>query len=113
MAVAFANNRRRWLGPGVRRDDLREDYAAVLFFKIISIALAKPSSSFDAVTCVAKLLTSSVALPIAIETPLFLNIARSFCMSPTVATASVEMPRRLAIHCTKVPLSQPGGVTSR
>ena len=50
---------------------------------------------------------------IAIDTPLFLNMARSFCMSPMVATASVEMARRLAIACTKVPLSRPGGVTSR
>jgi len=44
-------------------------------------------------------------IPIAIEIPLVLNIARSFCMSPMVATAPVETPRRLAIACTNVPLS--------
>ena len=43
---------------------------ASLFLKIISIAPAKPSSSFDVVTCVACCLTSSVALPIAIDMPL-------------------------------------------
>jgi len=47
------------------------------------------------------------------ESPLVANIARSFCMSPMVATASVGMPSRLAIVSTKVPLSWPGGVTSR
>src|SRR5450631_848411 len=47
-----------------------------LLLKIISIAPAKPSSSFDFVTRVATFLTSSVALPMAIDRPLFLNIAR-------------------------------------
>src|SRR5215831_1984246 len=85
----------------------------LLLCKITSIAFANPSSSFEAVTRVACRLTSSVALPIANERPLARNIGRSFCISPTVATASVETPRRCAIVRTKVPLSLPGGVMSR
>ena len=72
----------------------------------------KSFPAFEVVTCAASSLTSSVALLIAIEIPLVLNIARSFCMSPMVATAPVEIRRRSAIACTNVPLSQPGGVTS-
>src|SRR6266550_1805411 len=56
------------------------DHAAPFSLNMISIAPAKPSFSFEVVTCVASFLTSSVALPIAIETPLLRNIARSFCM---------------------------------
>src|SRR5262245_36253957 len=85
----------------------------LLLCKITSIAFANPSSSFEAVTRVACRLTSSAALSIANERPLTRNIGRSFCMSPTVATASVETPRRCAIVRTKVPLSLPGGVMSR
>ena len=70
-------------------------------FRIKSIAPANPSSSLEAVTCDACLLTSSVALPIAMERPLVRNIARSFCMSPIVAIAAVEMLRRRAIASHK------------
>ena len=81
-----------------------------LSFKIISIALAKPSSSFDAVTCVAGFLTSSVALPIAIERPLFPNIARSFCHvadgGDRVGRNAEALGHRLARRC---PCRSPAG----
>src|SRR5262249_25477603 len=54
---------------------------------ILSIAFAKPSFSLLSVTYLAYCLTSSLALPIANEKPLALNMATSLCMSPMVATA--------------------------
>src|SRR5437773_401150 len=47
-------------------------------------ALAKPSFSLLSVTALACALTSSLALPIAIEKPLLRNMRTSFGMSPMV-----------------------------
>ena len=52
-----------------------------------STALAKPSSSWDVVTCVACRCTSSFALPMAMLRPLGLNIGTSLGWSPIVAMA--------------------------
>ena len=53
-----------------------------------STALAKPSSSLEAVTQVACRCTSSLALPIAMLKPLRWNISTSFAPSPSVAICS-------------------------
>ena len=50
-----------------------------------SIALAKPSFSFVSVTNVADFCTSGLAFPMAMLTPLLLNIRTSLGMSPKVA----------------------------
>ena len=47
------------------------------------------------------------------DSPLTLNMARSFCMSPMVAIVWSGIFRRRAIAWTKVPLSKPFGVMSR
>src|SRR4029077_10447062 len=66
--------------------------------KIISIALANPSSSFEAVTCVAISLTSSVAVHIAIERPLASNIGRSL----RVADGRDRLLRNLKAACHRL-----------
>src|SRR5664280_1192310 len=78
-----------------------------------SIALAKPSSSFEAVTNVADFCTSGLALPIAMLTPLFLNIRTSFGMSPMVAIWLGGMLQSCENIPTTSPLFALGFVTSR
>ena len=55
------------------------------------MASAKPSSVFEVVTNVAACCTSALALPMAMLTPLRLNMSTSFGMSPMVAICAVGM----------------------
>src|SRR5262249_39815004 len=83
------------------------------FNTISPIALAKPSCSFEAVTALACAFTSSLALPMAIDRPLFLNIRTSFWPSPIVAMSLAEMPSSFDKVVTTAPLLARGLVMSR
>ena len=58
----------------------------------LSTALAKPSSSLEAVIRRAACCTSRLALPIAMLRPEWANISTSFGMSPIVAMACGAIP---------------------
>ena len=78
----------------------------------LSIALANPSSWFELVIKVANICTSLPAFPIAMPTPLFLNINTSFGMSPIAAIWSGGVPQICENIATTSPLLAFGWVTS-
>src|ERR1700730_513981 len=78
-----------------------------------SIALAKPSSSYESVTRLACCWTCGLALPMATLRPLLRNIRRSFGISPMVAISLAGIESRFDSVVTTVPLLASGWVTSR
>ena len=57
----------------------------------VSMAFANPSSSFEVVTNFASRCTSGLALPMAMLSPVYINISTSFGMSPIVAICAGGM----------------------
>src|ERR1700681_2500468 len=74
----------------------------------VSIAFAKPSSSWEAVTTSACACTSRLAFPIAMPRPLLRNISTSFGMSPIVAIWLTGTDSSFESVVTTVPLSAAG-----
>jgi hypothetical protein len=84
---------------GFSRLGLNPTLANILYYcSNLSSALANPSSWLEAVTNVAAFCTSLLALPIAMLTPLFLNISTSFGMSPIVAMRPGGIPQTCEKH---------------
>src|SRR5205085_7477990 len=82
----------------VRRKDRRRNHERPHHGRTMKrcTAFANPSFSLPSVTTLARALTSSLALPIAIEKPLSRNISTSFGMSPMVAICEGGMSKCLA-----------------
>src|SRR5438552_14078756 len=78
-----------------------------------SIAFANPSCSLELVTKRACRCTSGLAFPMAILSPLFLNINTSFGMSPMVTICTGGMDSACESTSTTCPLLASRCVTSR